>query len=66
MKQSRIADAIEEGRDSPYSYDALPPIGRQAMWQKIDEALTGTVEPMLRGDICNILATMLVPDNQGK
>lgn len=42
----------------------LPPIGRQAMWQAIDEALTGTVEPMLRGDICNILAALLVPAEQ--
>ena len=42
----------------------LPPIGRQAMWQTIDEALTGTVEPMLRGDVCNILASLLVPAAQ--
>ncbi|MCL9653540.1 hypothetical protein L2088_02375 [Pseudomonas protegens] len=42
----------------------LPPIGRQAMWQAIDEALVGTVEPMLRGDICNILAAQLVPAEQ--
>ncbi|MFO3675742.1 hypothetical protein ACKWMZ_26655 [Pseudomonas protegens] len=42
----------------------LPPIGRQAVWQAVDEALTGTVEPMLRGDICNILAALLVPATQ--
>src|ERR1700681_4298120 len=51
--------------DAPDSKSgSLPPVERQAMWQAIDEALTGTVEPMLRGDICNILAALLVPAAQ--
>ncbi|MFJ3110370.1 hypothetical protein [Pseudomonas putida] len=39
----------------------LPPPERQAMWQMIDNALAGTLHPLLRGDVCNILAPLLVP-----
>lgn len=42
----------------------LPPVGRQAVWQAIDEALTGTLAPILRGEICNILAARLVPHSE--
>lgn len=52
--QSRVS--ADDGR--------LPPPGRQAMWQLIDNALAGAVEPMLRGDICNILAPLLVPHTE--
>lgn len=39
----------------------LPPPERQAIWVVIDEALSETHEPFERGDICNLLAPLLVP-----
>ncbi|WP_323601015.1 hypothetical protein [Pseudomonas putida] len=47
------AAEVDDGR--------LPPPERQAVWQMIDNALAGTLDPMLRGDVCNILAPLLVP-----
>lgn len=47
---------VAEGDDG-----RLPPPERQAMWQTIDNALAGTLHPLLRGDVCNILAPLLVP-----
>lgn len=62
---SQYMDELQRMLARPESASGkLPPIGRQAVWQAIDEALTGTVEPMLRGDICNILAAILVPATQ--
>lgn len=40
----------------------LPHPDRGHMWQFIDNALQGTVEASLRGDICNKLAPLLVCD----
>ncbi|MCU9527546.1 hypothetical protein [Pseudomonas mosselii] len=47
------AALVDDGR--------LPPPERQAVWQMIDNALAGMLDPMLRGDVCNILAPLLVP-----
>lgn len=49
-------------RCAPPEDGKMPPPDRQAMWQYIDNALQGVVEPLLRGDICNVLARALIPN----
>lgn len=45
----------------PPEQDKLPHPDRGHMWQFIDNALQGTVEASLRGNICNKLAPLLIP-----
>uniref|UniRef100_A0AAU6W3I0 Uncharacterized protein n=1 Tax=Pseudomonas phage Cygsa01 TaxID=3138529 RepID=A0AAU6W3I0_9VIRU len=56
----RIVELPFSGASVPGKHDKLPHPDRTRMWQFIDNALQGTVEPMQRGEICNVLAPRLV------